>query len=219
MKKGTRKDFWQPETRWNALQTDISANSACWECLKTESMKQLHQLEHGKRGSIELARDDAAAPGHSGARGRRHAAMHSLAVLIEPPLGVRARNETALGIPASDPVDAIVEKEETQLLRLGTLVQRGREPAATLFEFGLEHVSMEDAAVDQSGGSFFVIFASIAVDEMPATTREELVSTRDGSLPVLLAVDIAVDALTSLEPVDWAADGAQAEEKVGGHGR
>lgn len=60
---------------------------------------------------------------------------------------------------------------------------------------------------------------SIAVDEMPATTRKELVSPRDGCLPMLLSVEIIVDVFTVLEPVDRAADGAQAEEKVGGHGR
>lgn len=63
------------------------------------------------------------------------------------------------------------------------------------------------------------MFTSIPADEMPSMTREELVSPRDRGLPVLLPVDIAVDALTALEPVGRTADGAQAEEKVGGHGR
>lgn len=145
--------------------------------------------------------------------------MHGLAILAKPPFGVGPRNETTLGVPASNPVDTIVEEEEAELLRYAALVQRRREPSATLFEFGFEHVSVENAAVDQSGGSLLIIFASIPVDEMPATTREELVGSRDGSLPVLFVIDVAVDALTTLEPVDWAKYGAQAEEKIGGHGR
>lgn len=166
---------------------------------------------------IKLACDDTAASGNSGTSGRRGAAAHSLAILIQVPLGVRARDETTLGIPAGDPVEAVVEKEETQLLGPGALVQRSREPAAALFEFRLEHVSVEDAAVDKSSRELFVLIGIVAADEMPAAAWEELVRSRDGTFPVLLSVDLAVDAITALEPVDRAADGAQTEEEVGGH--
>lgn len=115
-------------------------------------------------------------------------------------------------------MEAVVEKEEAQLLGLGALVQRSREPAAAFLEFGLEHVSVEDAAVDESSRDFFILIGSIAADEMPAAARQELVGSRDGSLPVLLSVDVAVDTLAALEPVDGAAEGAQAEKEVGGHG-
>lgn len=145
--------------------------------------------------------------------------MYCLAILIQVPFGVRARDETALGIPSGDPMDAVVEKEEAQLLGLGALVQRSRKPAAALFKFGLEHVAVEDATVDESGRDLFVVVRFIATNEVPAATRQELVSSRDGVFPVLFSVDFAVDAITALKPIDGAADGTQAEKEVGGHGR
>lgn len=61
---------------------------------------------------IKFARDDTAASGNVGTGRRRGAAAHSLAIFIQVPFGVRARDESAFGIPASNPVDAVVEKEE-----------------------------------------------------------------------------------------------------------
>ena len=175
------------------------------------------RMKKKRKRLIEFARNDTAAARHAGTGGWSHTTAHRLAILIEPPFGVGARDEAALGVPASDPVQAIVEKEEAELLGATALVQRGLEPAATLFEFRLEHVAMKDAAVDQGGGNLFVVLGSIAADEMPSTTREEVVGARDGRLPVLFAVDGAVNAVPVLEPVLGAAQGAHAEEEVGGH--
>lgn len=98
--------------------------------------------------SVKLASDDTAAAGHVGTGRRRGTAVHGVSIFIEPPLGVRARNEVALSIPASDPVNAIVEEEKAQLFRTPTLVQWGIEPATAFLQFGLEHITVEDATVD-----------------------------------------------------------------------
>lgn len=167
--------------------------------------------------SIELASDDTAAPRHVGTGRRRSTTTHGFSILIKVPLGVGTGNEPSLGIPASDPVDAIVEKEEPELLGWTTLVQRSREPAAAIFELGFEHVSVEDAAVNQGSRNLFILVGSITSDKMPAPTGEELVGSRNGAFPVLFAIHVAIDAFALLEPVRWAAQGAQTEEEVGGH--
>lgn len=143
--------------------------------------------------------------------------MHGLAILVDPPLGVRARDKAALGIPAGDPVQAVVEKEEAQGLGATALVQRCCEPAGALVELRLEHVAVENATVDQGGGDLLVVCGAVATNQMPAATRDEVVRARDGGLPVLFAVDGSVDAVTVLEPVLGTAEGANAEEEVGGH--
>lgn len=178
---------------------------------------KVHSSCCSKRSIIELASDDTAASGHVGTRGGRSATAHGLSILIEVPLGVGTRNESTLGIPAGDPVDAVVELEETKLLGLTTPVQRSREPAAAISELGFEHVSVEDAAVNQGSGDFFIVVASVTADEMPAPTWQELIGSWDGAFPMLLAVHVAIDAFTLLEPVGRAAEGAQAKEEVGGH--
>lgn len=58
--------------------------------------------------------------------------MHGGAIFIKPPLRVRTQDKAALGIPASDPVDSIVEKEKAQLFWALPLVQWGVKPAAAL---------------------------------------------------------------------------------------
>lgn len=181
-------------------------------------MKASWMRLHSQIHSVKLARDDTVAPGHIGTCGGRDAATHRLTILVKPPLRVGTWDEAALGVPTGDPVDAIVEEEEAQLLRVAALVQRSRKPAAALLELGLEHVSVEDAAVDQGNGGLFVVFASITVDEMPAAAWEELVCSGDGGLPVSFFINIAVGASALLEPVGRTACVAQADKKVGGHG-
>lgn len=161
--------------------------------------------------------NDTAAPRHVGTRGRRDTAVHGLPILVDPPLGVGTRDEATLGIPTGDPVQAVIEKEEAQGFGTTALVQRGREPAGALVELGLEHVAVENATVDQGGGDLLVVLGPVAADQMPATTREEVVSARDGSLPMLFAIDGTVDPITVLEPVLGTAEGANAEEEVGSH--
>lgn len=100
---------------------------------------------------IELGHNDTVAPRHVGAGGRRDATTHRFAILIDPPLGVGTRDEATLCVPASDPVDTVIEEEKAEFLGLGALVQRSRKPAAALFELRLEHVAVEDAAIDQRG--------------------------------------------------------------------
>lgn len=141
--------------------------------------------------------------------------MHGVSIFIEPPLGVRARNEASLGVPASDPVNAVVEEEKAQLFRTPPPMQWGIEPAAAFLQFGFKHVTVEDAAIDQRSREFFIVFAPIPMDEVPSATREELVCSRDGGFPVLF-FEIAV-AIALLEPVGRAEDGARTEEEVGGH--
>lgn len=104
------------------------------------------------------------------------------------------------------------------MLGLGALVQRSRKQAATLFEFRLEHVSVKDAAVHESGRDLFILLGIVTADEMPSAAWEELVRSRDRAFPVLLSVDVALVAITALEPVDRAEGGAQTNEEVGGHG-
>lgn len=53
------------------------------------------------------------------------------------------------------------------------------------------------------------------MDEVPSATREELVCSRDGVLPMLF-LEIAV-AVALLEPVGRAEDGSRTEEEVGSH--
>jgi len=53
------------------------------------------------------------------------------------------------------------------------------------------------------------------MDEVPSATREELVCSRDGGLPMLF-LEIAV-AVALLEPVGRAEDGSRTEEEVGSH--
>lgn len=104
--------------------------------METQALKQRMRISRKSKatgGLVEFARDDTAAAGDVGTGGRRRAAAHGVAIFVDPPLGVRARDEVALGIPAGDPVDAVVEKEEAQLLRAATFVQRGVEPAAAVF--------------------------------------------------------------------------------------
>lgn len=145
--------------------------------------------------------------------------MHRLAILAEPPFRVWARDEAALGVPASNPVDTIVKKEEAQLLRRTTLVQGSCGKAATLLELRLEHVAVEDATVYQGGRDFLILFETIPADKVPASTGEELVSSWNGGFPVLLSVDGAVDAVTTQKPIGGAEEGAQAQKHVRGHDR
>lgn len=98
--------------------------------------------------SVKFASNDTAATGHVGTGGRRGTTAHGVSIFVEPPLGVRAKNEAALGIPAGDPMDAVVEEEKAQLFRAAALVQRGIEPAAALLQFRFKHVTVEDATVD-----------------------------------------------------------------------
>jgi hypothetical protein len=167
--------------------------------------------------SIELASDDTAAPRHVGTGRRRGTTTHGFSILIEVPLRVGTGDEPSLGVPASDPVNAVVEKEETESLGWTTLVQRSRKPAAAIFELSFEHVSVEDAAVNQRSGDLFILVGAITPDKMPAPTGKELVGSWNGAIPVLFAVHIAVDAFALLEPEGRAAQGAQAKEEVGGH--
>lgn len=167
--------------------------------------------------SIELASNDTAAPRHVCTGRRRGPTTHGFSILIEVPLRVGTGDEPSLGIPASDPVNAVVKKEETESLRWTTLVQRSRKPAAAIFELGFEHVSVEDAAVNQRSGDLFILVGIIAPDKVPAPTGEELVGSWNRAIPVLFAIDVAIDAFALLEPVGRAAQGAQADEEVGGH--
>lgn len=98
-------------------------------------------------------------------------------------------------------------------------MKRSRKPAAALFEFGLEHVSVEDATVDECGGCFFLKLGIITLNEVPATTGKEFVSPGNGSFPMLFSVGVAVDAITMSEPVCGATEGAQADERVWSHDR
>lgn len=123
-----------------------------------------------------------------------------------------------INIPSSDPGDAVIEQKKLQRLGAATFVQGSREPAAAVFELGLEHVAVEDAAVDYWGGQLFVVVALVALDEIPASSWEEFVGPRHGTVPVLFSVYGTVDAVAVLEPVGWAAEGAEAEEEVGCHG-
>lgn len=168
---------------------------------------------------IKFGNDDTVAARDVRTGGWRDASTHRFTILIEPPLGIRARNEATLSIPSSNPVDTVVEQEETKFLRLSALVQWSREPAASLFEFRLEHISVEDATVDECGGYFFFKVGIVTLDKVPSTTGEEFVSSWDRSLPVLFSVGVVVDAITMSEPVCGATEGAQAEERVWGHGR
>jgi len=85
-----------------------------------------------ERSSVKFASNDTAATGDIGTGGRGGSTAHSVAIFVKPPLGVRARDEATLGVPASNPVDAVVEEEEAQLFRTRALVQWGVEPAAAL---------------------------------------------------------------------------------------
>lgn len=168
---------------------------------------------------IELGHNDTVAPRHVGTGGRRDAATHRFAILIDPPLRIGARDEATLCVPASDPVDTVVEEEKAELLGLGAFVQRSRKPAASLFELRLEHVAVEDAAIDQRGWGFFFEVASITLDEMPAPTGQKFVGSRDGSLPMLFSVGIVAIAITVSEPVCGATEGTQADKEVWSHDR
>lgn len=106
--------------------------------MEIQALKQSMGISSGKcceatGGLVEFASDNTAAARDVGTGGRRSTTAHGVAIFIEPPLGVWTRDEVALGIPASDPVDAVVKEEEAQLLRAATFVQRGVEPAAALF--------------------------------------------------------------------------------------
>jgi hypothetical protein len=116
-------------------------------------------------------------------------------------------------------VKTVIEQEKAEFLGFGTLVQRSRKPAAALFEFRLEHVAMENATVDQGSRGLFFKVASIALDKMPAATGEELIGSWDGSFPMLFSVGVVIGAITVLEPICGATEGAQAEEEVWGHDR
>lgn len=96
-------------------------------------------------------------------------------------------------------------------------MERRGEHAGAVLDLGLEHVAVQNAAVDQGSGGLFVVVGSVAADKVPALFWEELVCSWDGVLPVLFAVDFFVDALAVLEPVDWATEEAQADEEIGGH--
>ena len=120
-----------------------------------------------------------------------------------------------MGIPASNPVNTVVEEEEAELFRARSLVQRRIKPAAAVLQFGFEHVAVEDTTVDQSSWLLFIVFISIPVDEVPSATREEPVGSGDGRLPMLFLEGAVAIAL--LEPVDGAEDGARAEKEVGSH--
>jgi len=166
---------------------------------------------------LDLACNNTVAARDIGTGRRRDATAHSLTVLVQPPLRIRARNKSALGIPASDPVDAIIKKKEAQPLRATALVQGSSEETRALVELRLEHVAMQNAAVDQGSGDFFVLVVPVTADKVPALAGQEPVCSWDRSVPVLFAVAVGLDAITALEPVDGAADGAQAEEEVGSH--
>ena len=167
------------------------------------------------RRSFKFASNDTAATGRTDTGRRRGAAAEGASILIEPPLGVRAKNEVSPSVPASDPMNAVVKEEKAKLFRTAALVQRDLEPAAALLQFGFKHVTVEDATVDECSRDFFIVFAPVPMDEVPSATFEELVGSRDGGIPVLF-FEIAV-TVALLEPVGRAEDGARTEEEVGCH--
>lgn len=168
--------------------------------------------------SIQFRRHDAAAPRDIRAL-RLVNTTHGVGLCIKGPLHVRPRQETPLGIPSSDPSVSVIETEEQAFDRRSALFKGNIVPATALFHLIFEDVAVQDAAVDQWHGHFFVVLVAVAVDEMPAAARDVFVDTRHWRLPVLLAMDGTVDALAALEPVDGAEDGPKTEKEVWRHDR
>lgn len=92
-----------------------------------------------------------------------------------------------------------------------------RMPAASVLQFILEHVSVEDAAVNKWDRNFFVVLIAILVDKVPPTTGNVFVDAWDRRFPVFCFMDGTLDALSTLKPVRGAEDSSEAEEKVGRH--
>lgn len=168
--------------------------------------------------SIQFRRHDAAAPRDIRALWLVNT-THGIGLSIKGPLHVRSRQETPLGIPSSDPSVSVIETEEQTPNRRSALFKGDIVPAAALFHLIFKDVAVQDAAVDQWHGHFFVVLVAVAVDEMPAVAGDIFVDTRDWRFPVLLAMDGTVDTLTALEPVDGAEDGSKTEKEVWRHGR
>lgn len=165
--------------------------------------------------STHLARHEAH-PRHIRALGKQDR-THGIGLRIEVPLLVRPRNEATLGIPGSDPGEAVVETEEHQPLGGGAFVGSNGEPAAAVLHVVFEDEAVEDAAVDEGDGDLLVVVVIVAGDEVPSASRDVLVDAGDGRLPVFFPVEGAIDALAAVEPVGGAEGSAQAEEEVGSH--
>lgn len=135
------------------------------------------------------------------------------------PLRIWTRQATPFGIPSIHPGIAVIKTEEQALDGRSALFQGNIVPAATLIHLIFEDVAVEDATVDQRDGDFFIVFVAVAVDEMPAPSGEVFVDTRGGTLPVFLAIDGTVNALTALEPVDGTEEGSKTEKEVWRHDR
>lgn len=71
---------------------------------------------------------------------------------------------------------------------------------------------MEDAAVDNRDGHFLIVVVAVTANEVPSLAGDVLVDAGNWRVPVFFAIDRALDALPTLEPVRGAKDSAQAEE-------
>lgn len=171
--------------------------------------------------SIQLRRQNIVARHIRTVRPHRHPS-HGLFLIVENPLLVRSRDEVAPRIPAGDPGVSIIKTEEHALHRPGAFFQLHGVPATTFLHVVFEEVTVQDAAVDQRDRLLLindVVIIIVARDKMPALTGDISVDTRNRTVPVLFAVDGAVDALTALEPVGRAKEGPEAEEEIRRHCR
>lgn len=126
-------------------------------------------------------------------------------------------DEFSLRIPPGNPGVSVIKTEEEKSFGLSTFMNGHRMPAASVLQFILEHVSVEDAAVNKWDRNFFVVLIAILVDKVPPTTGNVFVDAWDRRFPVFCFMDGTLDALSTLKPVRGAEDSSEAEEKVGRH--
>ena len=168
-----------------------------------------------KPQSAQLAWDDA---GTGNIRAvREQYSAHGLRFRIVIPFLIGSWNEFSLGIPSGNPGVSIIKTEEEISFRLSTFMDGHRMPAASVLQFILEHITVEDAAVNEWDRNFFVVLIAIFVNKVPSTTWDVFVDAWDRRFPVFFLMDRPLDALSTLKPVRGAEDSSEAEEKVGRH--
>ena len=137
---------------------------------------------------------------------------------IKRPLRIRPGDKPAFLIPPSDPSATIVETKEEERLRFCAVITRHGVPLAAVVHIVFEEMAVQNAAVDDRYREFLVGEVIIATDEVPAMAGNVAVGAWHGRVPVFFSADVAVDAVSVLEPVDWAEEGTKTDEEVGSHG-